>query len=225
VDALVLFDVDGTLLLSDDPLMGRSVIETLEETYRVDLAAGAIGHVDHRGQTTKRIARLVLRAAGIDDATIDARLDEWCPRSAGRYLELLREFDPVFEARAGAADTLAALSSELSLGLLTGNPEPAARARMERLGLAQFFPSGQGGFGCDAEERSDLIRVARVRAGSTDAPWPAERTVVVGDTPREVASARAAGALAIGIGGSDLEGANALVADLRELPAVLRRLL
>ena len=79
------------------------------------------------------------------------------------------------------------------LALLTGNPEAMARARMERLGLAAFFPQGQGAFGCDAEDRVELLAIARERAGD----WPAGRTVEIGDTPRDVESAHAAGVRAI----------------------------
>ena len=63
---LLLFDVDGTLFLTPDPLVGRAVVETLQEVYGVALPADAIDRVDHVGQTTKRIGRLVLEAAGLE---------------------------------------------------------------------------------------------------------------------------------------------------------------
>jgi phosphoglycolate phosphatase-like HAD superfamily hydrolase len=81
------------------------------------------------------------------------------------------------------------------LALLTGNPEPMARARMERLGLERFFPAGQGAFGCDAEERVELIDLARTRAGD----WPADATVEIGDTARDESSAREAGIRAVSV--------------------------
>jgi phosphoglycolate phosphatase-like HAD superfamily hydrolase len=66
---------------------------------------------------------------------------------------------------------------------------------MRRLGLERFFAEGQGGFGCDAEERDELIAVARERAGG----WPAARTVEIGDTARDVETARAAGIRSIAV--------------------------
>jgi beta-phosphoglucomutase-like phosphatase (HAD superfamily) len=68
---LVLFDVDGTLFLTHDPLAGRALRETLEQRYQVELRPDAEEHVDHRGQTALRIARLVLDAAGLQANAID----------------------------------------------------------------------------------------------------------------------------------------------------------
>ena len=187
---LVLFDVDGTLFLTDDPLAGRALRETLEECFDVRLPENAIEHVDHAGQTSLRIARLVLEEAGLAD--IDAgRLAAWCPRFAGRYLELLAEADTNgWRAAPGAADALGRLrAAGYRLALLTGNPEPVARARMERLGLAGYFPPGQGAFGCEGESREELIALARARARD----WPAGATVEIGDTKRDATTARAAG--------------------------------
>jgi phosphoglycolate phosphatase len=82
------------------------------------------------------------------------------------------------------------------LALLTGNPEPVARARLERLGLARFFPAGQGAFGCESESRGKLIALARARAGD----WPADRTVEIGDTAVDVSSAREAGIQSLRVG-------------------------
>ena len=148
---LLLFDVDGTLFMTPDPLVGRAVVETLEQAYGIALPAGAIERVDHVGQTTKHIGRLVLYDAGLDDEAVDAELDAWCATVAPRYLELLASHATAgWEARPGTAEALADLRDRgARLALLTGNPEPIARARMERLGLAGFFPAGQGAFGCD----------------------------------------------------------------------------
>ena len=64
---LALFDVDGTLFLTHDPLAGTALRETLEERFDVELPKDAIERVDHAGQTSLRIARLVLGQAGVDE--------------------------------------------------------------------------------------------------------------------------------------------------------------
>ena len=81
---LALFDLDGTLFLAHDPLSGRVLVETLEQTYGIKVDPDAPANVEHRGLTAKRIGRNVLRAAGLPDAAIDARLDPWCARFADR---------------------------------------------------------------------------------------------------------------------------------------------
>ncbi|HEX6679431.1 MAG TPA: HAD family hydrolase, partial [Gaiellaceae bacterium] len=214
---LALFDLDGTLFLTHDPLSGRALRATLEEVYGIEVAANAPDHVEHRGLSARRIARNVLRAAGLSDTEIDDRLSSWCSRYAERYLELLATSDTRgWEARPGAAEGLARLDAAgVRLALVTGNPEPVARARLERLGLAGFFPGGQGAFGCEAEERTVLLELARQRAGD----WPAERTAEVGDTQQDVATAKAVGIHSIAVasargGRAELAGADALVGDM-----------
>jgi phosphoglycolate phosphatase-like HAD superfamily hydrolase len=87
--------------------------------------------------------------------------------------------------------------------------------RLERLGLARFFPVGQGAFGCEAEERVVLLELARRRAGD----WVTERTAEVGDTREDVLTAKAVGIHSIAVtsarsGSGDLAGADALVGDM-----------
>lgn len=206
---LVLLDVDGTLFLTPDPLAGKALGETLEERFDVRLPPDAIETVDHAGQTALRIARLALEAEGVTAGRIDAELRGWCARFAERYLELLAEADTGSWRAAPAADeALARLEAAgHRLALLTGNPEPMAWARMERLGLARFFGQGQGAFGCEAESRAELIDLARIRASG----WPAEDTVAVGDTRRDASSAREAGIRSILVGKEGLAGAVARV--------------
>ena len=202
---LVLLDVDGTLFLTHDPLAGLALRETLGAVYNVELPAEAIEHVDHAGQTSLSIARLVLRDAGLPDEEITPRLHVWCPGFASRYCELLAGADTSgWQAAAGAEASLERLAEAgHRLALLTGNPEPMARARMARLGLGRLFPPGHGAFGCDAESRTELIRIARSRAGD----WPQEATVEIGDTPRDASSSAAAGIRSILVGEAGLEGA------------------
>jgi len=202
VRLLVLLDVDGTLFLTHDPLAREALSETLEERFEVRLPEDAIEHVDHEGQTSLRIARLVLETAGVDAEGIDDGLGTWCRRFAERYLELLVHADTSgWRAAPGAEQALERLTDAgHRLALLTGNPEPMARARMERLGLARFFPRGQGAFGCEAESRSELIDLARARSGG----WPAHATVEIGDTARDATSAREAGIRSIRVGEAGL---------------------
>jgi phosphoglycolate phosphatase len=226
VRLLVLFDVDGTLFLTPDALYTVALVDAVRDVYGIRPSEDALARTDNAGETARAGVRKLLAADGIDDETIDAGLERWTERLTERYLELLADADTShWQVAPRAVETLEQLSDEHRVALLTGNPEPMARARMERLGLAGFFPEGQGAFGDDGERRADLIAIARERAGG----WPAERTVVVGDTPRDVAGAHEAGVKAIGVtlgrfGADELTRADAVVNELADLPAALRDL-
>lgn len=215
---LALFDLDGTLFLTHDPLSGRALVATLEQVYGVEVPADAPADVEHRGLTAKRIARNVLRAAGVADAAVDERLDTWCAAFGERYLELFADADTSgWEPRPGAAQGLAWLQAAgVGLGLVTGNPEPMARRRLERLGLARFFPPGEGAFGCEAEERGALLELARKRAGD----WPPSATAEIGDTAEDISTAKAAGFRSIAVSSprtrnrAELAGADEIVYDM-----------
>jgi len=214
---LVLFDVDRTLFMSSDPLMGQATTDAIETVWGVQLPGDAIRSIDHPGQTAMRITREMLRAAGLSDNEITPLLGRWCDEASKRYLELVADADTSHWAAAeGASEVLPRIEHR---ALLTGNPEPVARSRMERIGLADLFPPGQGAFGCEAEDRAELIGIARHKAGD----WPADRTVAVGDTPTDVSGARAAGIHVIGFG-PGLDDADAVIERMSELPMTLERL-
>ena len=168
--------------------------------------------------------RHLLLGEGLERAAIDAGLARWCNVFAKRYVPLLeRTPTPHWQAAPHAAETLDALARDHELALLTGNPEPVARARMRRLALDRFFAPGTGAFGCEAEQRADLVQLARRRAGDP----PLSEIVLVGDTPRDVEGAHEAGIRAIAVttgeyGPGELTDADRVLAALSELPSALR---
>jgi len=83
---------------------------------------------------------------------------------------------------------------DVQLSLVTGNFEPVARLKLRAAGIGHWFASDQGGFGSDSEDRTMLPPIARRRAGEAagrSTSWPREQTVVIGDTPRDIACAHA----------------------------------
>jgi L-amino acid N-acyltransferase YncA/phosphoglycolate phosphatase-like HAD superfamily hydrolase len=186
-ELLLLFGVEGTLFLTEDPLLEQAMVHSLRELTGADLPDNAVQSVEHAGRTARDIARSILRRFGV--MTVPD-LREWCRLTEERYLELLAAADTSgWTAPDGAAEALERLASEHRLALLTGNPEGVARARLEKLGLGSFFPSGQGAFGCESEDRVELIERARARASD----WPAEQTVAIENSPFAEMAARAAG--------------------------------
>jgi phosphoglycolate phosphatase len=168
--------------------------------------------------------RDLLVAAGVDGAEADARWAQ-VQRAAAEAYESLCPADLSDRVAPGVPELLAALAArpgEFRLSLVTGNLEPVARLKLGRAGLAGFFATRQGGFGSDHASRAELPAIARARAGD----WPRERTVVIGDTPRDIACARADGVrvVAVATGPFAIEAladADAVVDDARALLPVL----
>jgi phosphoglycolate phosphatase-like HAD superfamily hydrolase len=183
--------------------------------------------VEAAGRTDGAIARSILTLAGVPAARIDARaLDvraAACEEFARRCPDDLTAF-----LNPGVPAVLQGLSArgDLRLSLVTGNLEPVARLKLARAGIGHHFPKGQGAFGSDDDDRAALPPIARRRAGVGRRAWPRERTVVIGDTPRDIACARADGVHVIAIASgpfpaADLAGADAVITDPRDLPMAI----
>jgi phosphoglycolate phosphatase len=215
---LLLFDIDGTLLRYGGAREhAAALVQALRDTYGLDLADDVVQRVGPWGKTDQQIAREVLQAAGADDGSIDARRDQWVERCWQIYSEtdLGRLEDGAMPGATTALDWAAGAGHQSAL--LTGNIEPIAHHKLAAAGLGKWFTRGQGAFGSDAEDRRELVPIARERAGG----WPAECTVVIGDAPGDVACALAGGAVAVGLlghfGAAELTGAHVLIGDLADL--------
>jgi phosphoglycolate phosphatase-like HAD superfamily hydrolase len=87
---------------------------------------------------------------------------------------------------------------DVFLGLLTGNFEAGARIKLEHFDLWRYFPCGA--FGDDAADRNELVPFAVERARRCGLPeMDPSNILVVGDTPHDVACARAVGATPVGV--------------------------
>jgi phosphoglycolate phosphatase-like HAD superfamily hydrolase len=224
---LLLFDIDGTLLLRAAEDHRRALQAGLREVYGIE--PGGI-RVETAGRTDLEIARLILLGAGVGAERIDLGLPALRAAVARAYAERQDEdlSDTVAPGMRALLDELAG-RDDVRLALLTGNLEAVARMKLRRAGISGYFPSGQGAFGSDSEDRTMLPAVARRRAGSDIRPWPRERTVVIGDTGRDVACARADGCRCVAVATgpaprAELAGADAVVDDARALGPALAAL-
>jgi phosphoglycolate phosphatase-like HAD superfamily hydrolase len=227
VARLVLFDIDGTLLLGASAEHRDAVHEAIRAVWPAVDPDGL--RVEAAGRTDLDIARDLLVLAGVDARRIDDGMERFRAAATAAYA---RRCPPDLRDKVapGVPAVLEALRERGdALALVTGNLEPIARLKLERAGLGAFFPRGAGGFGSDHEDRAALPPIARARAGrraGLERPWPRTRTVVVGDTPRDVACARADGLRVVAVttgpfGRGDLTGADAVVDRAAELVDVL----
>jgi phosphoglycolate phosphatase len=182
---VLLFDIDGTLI--DSGGAGRRSIERAFE--RRHGRRDACASIHFGGMTDRAIARAGLAAIG-KDPTPDAITD-----LIAAYLEALAEELPASRAKVHAGIEAALDASHAAgaaVGLGTGNVHHGARLKLSRVGLFERF--GFGGFGSDDEDRAALLRIGAERgSASLGARLDESRVVVIGDTPKDVAAARAIG--------------------------------
>ena len=215
---LLLFDIDGTLLLSGGAGT-RALNRTFEELFGV---AGAFTGIAVAGRTDLLILGDALDRAGI---TADAAARR---RFLTRYCEHFEReiLDP--GPRKGLMPGVRALLDQLrerpdmACALLTGNIARAAHIKLEHFALRHYFACGA--YGDDAPRRDDLVPIAvgRARRAGIDVT-SSRQAVVIGDTPLDVQCAAAAGARSVGVAtGSFTEdelqraGADAVLPDLTD---------
>jgi phosphoglycolate phosphatase-like HAD superfamily hydrolase len=222
--SLVLWDIDCTLIDGGNvsrrayaAAFRRAVGRELEVTWRFD------------GQTELSAASWVLRTHGIDPAggMLERFLDLIVVELRARKEELRTEG----RVLPGAAQALAALAElGVTQSVLTGNLRAIALLKLGALGLEDHLDLRIGGFGGDGYERTELPRAVFDRTerylghrhSGTD-------TVIIGDTLRDVATARAAGARAIAVATGNVSaaelaaaGADVVLADLANTESVLK---
>jgi phosphoglycolate phosphatase-like HAD superfamily hydrolase len=166
------------------------------------------------GMTDRAIVRTALGdIAGLTDpeqieAAIDAVL--------AVYVPLLEDELAVTVSLAllpGVKDVLDAVDGRpgVAVGLGTGNVREGARLKLSHVGIFDRFAFG--GFGCDHEDRAEILRIAATRgAARVGAAVRDCRVVVVGDTAHDVAAARAIGAEAVTVATGGFTGAELIAA-------------
>jgi phosphoglycolate phosphatase-like HAD superfamily hydrolase len=206
---VALFDIDGTLMTTGGA--GRRAMRAAFGEV-VD-APHALDDVKLGGKTDPMILREGLEVIG---RAYDAALVE---RILERYLERLEAEvarSPgyhVFDGVLTILDHAHALNAAVGLG--TGNVQRGAQVKLARGALNDRFAFG--GFGSDAEDRTELIRAGAERgAARLGLPLSECRVIVIGDTPRDVRAAHGIGAvcLAVATGGYDVSALQKAGADL-----------
>ena len=188
---LFLFDIDGTLLTTDGT--GRAALKcagadlfVIEEDLRT---------INVSGSTDTAIVQEILRRHSLEASTQNVN------RYLGGYLVWLRQH---LASQSGAIlpgvisllDVLA--QDGHAIGLLTGNIRRGAEIKLKAHGIWDRFSFGA--FGDDDADRNRLGPIAKRRAEGTFNTEFAEHDIfVIGDTPKDIACARAFGAVAVAV--------------------------
>jgi phosphoglycolate phosphatase len=189
---VVLFDIDETLVHTGGS-GARSWKAAFEKLYGIP---ADIGEHSSAGETDPQVARATFTAVVGHDPS-DDELDQL-------YVQyLLHLADDIlvseqYHVLPGAEKTLRALGEAgLMLGLVSGAMEGAARTKLIPANLNRFFIFGA--YGSDSADRAELTRIAIEKATRLHRQLSPADVFVVGDTPRDIDAAKAAGAISVGV--------------------------
>ena len=189
---LLLWDIDGTILhtgKAGETALGRA----MEKLYGINRGLQGL---EIAGRTDKWIVEQLLGRDGKPNG----------PEEVGQFLDVYVELlaDELPQRNGGLHPGVLGILEEahrrpeLVQALLTGNIEKGARLKLTRYGVNHFFDFGA--FADDSSIRNELGPHAKRRAEKKHGEeFPAERIFVIGDTPHDVACARAIGAKAIAV--------------------------
>lgn len=193
-ETVVLFDIDGTLVLT-----GRAGVRGMDAAFASLYGRpGALEAVPIAGRTDRAIVSDVLASLAVEPT------DEEIGRLRDAYFRHLRVEIAAPSASPkhvlpGVGRLLDALGerSHVAVGLLTGNFQGGAAIKLGHFDLWQRFAFGA--FGDRHTNRRDLVPLALGEAGRRGVRVPADRVIVIGDTPLDVDCARAHGVRSLAV--------------------------
>lgn len=184
---VMLWDIDGTLLRT--PGIGVRAF-----VLAVERATGFVWtpeRLDFGGRTDPDIAARILQSAGLHDPLLVPRVLEALVIA---YEEIAVDLQTAVRVLPGVAQVLAALDDRNAIQtVVTGNLRESAVAKIAAAGIGRHLRLELGGYGTDHVERAELVRLALARVAAAGAEFGPADVWVVGDTPRDLACARANG--------------------------------
>jgi phosphoglycolate phosphatase len=229
---LVLWDLDGTLVQFGE--VGREMFrDAIEAVVGRPPDDAVLAAIPFAGRTDLEIALELLTTSGVADGErhLPALVEALAVALASRTATL-----PVRgKALPGAREVLTRLHGLPGTvqSVLTGNVAANAAVKLAAFGLERYVDLEVGGYGSDHRDRPELVGVARARAGAKyGGTFSPEQTVLIGDSPLDVAAARASGAscVAVATGWATAEelaaaGADTVVDDLSGTEGIIRAIL
>jgi phosphoglycolate phosphatase-like HAD superfamily hydrolase len=227
VRRLLLWDIDGTLVRGGG-VGSEAVTRAAEATCGRPIASGA---VMMHGKTDPQILAEIFRAADVAEDAIPDLLPK-AMAEAERLLSVARaDLQARGEVIAGVVDVLTRVASipGVRQTLLTGNLQGNATVKLAAFALTEYFDVDVGAYGTDHADRNALVPIAldRVRRLRGER-YRGDDVWVIGDTPADLACARAAGVrcLLVATGQYAMRelaslGADAVLADLTATDDVL----
>jgi len=201
------FDVDGTLVRRF-PDVKTLKVEAIDYAFAEIFGIRDFNYFNYLrpemyGMTDKSIMKLLLRQFGVSKSEIDNKIDSLL-ELAVKFFTSHNEYDARIDyyILPGVENFLGKLKERgLNMGIATGNYSEFAWWKLKGVGLGDYFTFG--GFGEDAEDRGEIVGIARNRGGRNGS-----QACHFGDTPVDIEAAHANGMLAAAIstsGGATFE--------------------
>lgn len=217
---LTLFDIDGTLVRGAR-CHYHAFVEAVKKFYDFE---EDISGINYAGKTDPQILKEALGLGGFKEKEIKKNFNECLDFMAQYYVKNVHREN--VRALGGTDELLMELQRErVLLGLVTGNLEPIAYAKLGRVGLDGYFPFG--GFGSDYADRYLLVKKA-LSIAQGQFGFEGNKVFVIGDTPRDVEAAKISNLITIGVATGrycrqELEdcGADYVLEDLKDKNRVL----
>jgi phosphoglycolate phosphatase-like HAD superfamily hydrolase len=192
--ALVLFDIDGTLIRRAGPHHREALVEAIRRTAHVETTTEG---VPVAGMLDRDILTSMMLTAGMSRAAIQRIMPEVVARAQSIYVRRVPDISK--KVCPGVRNLLRRLTARgVVIGLVTGNLSRIGWRKMERAGLRPYFRFGA--FAELARDRAGLVRVAIRRARRER--WISRDSAItlIGDHPNDVLAARANGIRSVGVG-------------------------
>ncbi len=223
---LVLFDIDGTLLLSGGAGR-RAILAAIADD--AGIGPEQVDQVRFDGKTDPQIVTELFEAAGQPERPDPARIGRVLDRYLGYLEQDLAESAGRATVMPGVGPLLESLGDDdrIVVGLLTGNVTRGAMLKLKAVNIRpeQFQV---GAYGSDHHLRAELPAIAVDRARVVFGRRPlGEEIIIIGDTPADVTCGRGVGARSIGVATGSfstehlaLAGADHVFVDLADTTAV-----
>lgn len=189
-----LFDIDGTLFKTADPIHKDAFSYAFKQVYNVNADQTEI---NPEGMTDNQIILEILMLHGLSEEKIKKNIKD-ATNIMGYYFKK-HETDVNPKILPGVTELLLKLKSRKNpIGILSGNVEDIAWIKIKKAGIRNFFDFGA--FGNSAFKRVDLVEIARKNAENVfQKRFKTEDFVIVGDTPKDIKCAKDAGIKVIAV--------------------------
>jgi phosphoglycolate phosphatase-like HAD superfamily hydrolase len=191
--ALVLFDIDGTLVRRAGPHHRQALVDAVRDVTGLETTTDGI---PVQGMLDPDILSVMMSHAGADPASIRRALPAIIERAQELYIASVPDLQD--KTCPGARELLDTLTTNgVVLALVTGNLTRIGWRKLDRAGLHRYFR--YGAFAETAADRSDLARQAITIARRDHEILRETPISLIGDAPADIIAAKANGIRSISV--------------------------